>query len=223
MSGPLCQAVALVLNRIDQGERHCRFQLLCPESGPIDALWRRTARPNAPPPPDLFDQIEANLKSSNRSKTRFLEEFRIIRSHKGLARNYASFREASAFTRTIWRNLVHAEHFEPLYQLSCDALAAFENGIRPELVHFKALYRLARNEGYPVKEDWWSNLPEQARDEVVTLVQTPVENHPIAEQAVSAHFRSLIHYLQFSTDIVIPKADERPLSPTKTSKISASE
>jgi recombinational DNA repair protein (RecF pathway) len=204
MAGPGKEVEALVLDREEAGERYLRFHLLCPADGPINALWRRSTKPRAPSPPDLFCRIEAHLQPSSRSKAFFLNECRTLRAYAGIARHYASLQEASAFARLLWRNLTHAEFFEPLYQLSCDALEAFEEGHRPEVVHFKALYRLARDEGYPVKEEWWANLPEKTRGEIVSLVQHPAKAHPIAPETARAHLRSLQHYLRYSTDIVVP-------------------
>jgi hypothetical protein len=209
MAGPSRQICALILNRAEQGERYLRYHLITPEDGAVNALWRRSSKLNAPTPPDLFSRIEATIQPSARSKAFFLNEYRALKAHLGIARNYQCFLEASQFSQTIWRNLRHAEFFEPLYQLSGDAFAAFEKGIRPELVHFKALYRLARNEGYPVKEDWWTHLDPNAREAVVQLLQRPVEDPPVDEQRTRGYLRSLQHYLRYSTEIIIPDMTDK--------------
>lgn len=203
MAGALRQLTALVFDRHEQGERYWRYHLLCPESGPVEALWRRSTKLQAPTPPDLFDEIEGTLEASGKSKALFFREHRVRTERHALARHYASFREASRFTRTLWRNLAHAEELPPLYQLSCDALDAFTRGLRPEVVHLKALYRFAKQEGYPVKEEWWTNLPAEDQERVAELLQTPTETAGAPAEVARRHLQSLQRYLRAFTEILI--------------------
>ncbi len=55
------------------------------------------------------------------------------------------------------------------------AFAAFADSSRPDLVYFKSLYRLARDdEGYPVKQEWLAGLPGAQRAEAERLLATPL-------------------------------------------------
>lgn len=193
----------IVLARIEQGERYWRFQLFHPEEGPIVALLRRSTKTAGHAPPDLFQVIAVSLNTAGRSKLPFISEFTVKEDHAALARSYPAFKEATSFTRTIWQNLRHAEFFPPLYQLCERALRAFESGERPNVVHFKALYQLAREEGYPVKEQWWAQQSTEDRDAIVELIQKPVTEISLQPNAEN-YLKDLKHYLHHHTDIQIP-------------------
>jgi hypothetical protein len=203
MAGASRHLEALVLARHEQGESYWRYQLLSPEAGGVEALWRRSTRPRQLTPPDLFEELEATLEGSARGKALFFREHRVLVHRTALASHYASLREAGLFTRTLWRNLAHAEQFAPLYQLCRDALDAFARGRRPELVHFKALYRFAREEGYPVKEEWWANLPAESQPIVVAMLQQPVEAATVGEDPARAQLAALRRYLKAFTEILL--------------------
>tara|TARA_B110000438_G_scaffold290031_1_gene325293 strand:+ start:686 stop:1315 length:630 start_codon:yes stop_codon:yes gene_type:complete len=193
----------IVLARIEQGERYWRYQLFHPEEGPVEALFRRSTKSAGHAPPDLFQIIAVSLNKVGKSKLPFITEFALKEDHAALAHSYPALKEATSFTRTIWKNLRHAEFFPPLYTLSIQALEAFESGISPELVHFKALYRLAREEGYPVKEQWWAQKPEDERAAIADLIQKPVAEIQLQGE-LRAYLDDLKHYLHHQTEILIP-------------------
>lgn len=193
----------LVLGRIEQGERYWRFQLFNPDEGPIEALWRRSSKVASHAPPDLFQVIAASLNRAGKSKLPFITEFALKEGYAELAHSYPALKEATGFTRTIWQNLRHAEFFAPLFDLTTQALAAFASGLDPEVVHFKALYRFAREEGYPVKEQWWAQKCEADRALIAEIIQKPVgELRP--EAAAQPHLENLKQYLHYHTEILIP-------------------
>lgn len=205
MSSRHHQLSCLVLGYQDQGESHRRYRLLSADEGPLEALWRRSQKRAARSAPDLFQSIDAELEKGSRGgKACFLRDFRVRQAHPGIALHYASFREASRFLQTLWRNLTHMETFQAVYALATDALAAFARGEHPGAVHFKALYLLARREGYPVKEEWWAQLPAGDQGAVVHLLQTPPPEIELSTEEERRLLGLLENYLRGHSDIIVP-------------------
>ena len=50
------------------------------------------------------------------------------------------------------------------------ALAALATGARPDIVYLKSLYCFARDEGYPLKQQWFPLLPAADRATVAPLL-----------------------------------------------------
>ncbi len=197
------QIRVLVLARREHGESYWRYRLFSADDGPLDALWRRSKKNVQRTAPDIFETIDAELDAGKRGSGFFLRDFQVVAAHPELARHYDALREASRFVQTIWSNLAHAEAFAPIHALTVDALAAFARGTSPEAVHFKALYLLARREGYPVKEEWWANLPPGDQSDVAHLIQIPVENLRLGSERIRTLLAALERYLRGYTDIVI--------------------
>jgi hypothetical protein len=83
------------------------------------------------------------------------------------------------------------------------AFAAFASGVRPEIVYLKSVYRFARDEGYPLKQQWFPTLPPADRASVATLLNKPLAEQT-AEPAVVARLqRRLDDYLRGHTEILI--------------------
>jgi hypothetical protein len=85
------------------------------------------------------------------------------------------------------------------------ALEAFETGKLPEVVHFKALYRLAREEGYPVKEQWWTQKNASDRARIVEVLRSPLLELVSINETPFPFLDDLKHYLHHQTDILIPE------------------
>ena len=181
------------------------FGLFSAEHGNLVALQRVPRRPSpSHVSPDLFDEISAMLESSNQGRTWFVKEVRIATRRAAIGGSYDALRFASALVSVIGRNPVHEESRENVARLLRTALDAFCAGVRPDAVHLKSLYIFARDEGYPVKQEWLPSLP---KDDLV--VATSVLNRRLGEQdSGAAHVarirRSLEDYLGANTEIRIP-------------------
>src|SRR5262249_227979 len=103
---------------------------------------------------DLFDEAALQLESTNQGRTWFVKETRLLHRPAGIGRSYEALRLASEFTALLARNPVHEESRISVATLLRTALAAFATGQRPDAVFFKSLYCFARDEGYPVKQEW---------------------------------------------------------------------
>jgi len=191
------EAEGLVLDRQPAGERHLRLTLLTRTLGLVSALAREsrpagaqagaTARKRgaAPQRPDIFDVAAVRLETppagGAHPQMYFLTEYKVLRRHAGLGRNYAALEAAAGLARLIRRNATHFETCAPVFDLGCKALEALEGGAPPEAVRLKALYLLARAEGYAAREQWLPGL----RPADATLARA-VLHRPAAEAAALA-------------------------------------
>jgi len=82
------------------------------------------------------------------------------------------------------------------------AFAAFASGARPDLVSFKSLYCFARDEGYPVKQQWFPTLPSADRESVAALLNRPLSEQLATPSAVERLHRRLEEYLRGHTEIL---------------------
>jgi hypothetical protein len=155
---------------------------------------------------DLFDEVSLALESSNQGQTWFVREARLIARHATLGRSYDTLRLASALATLIARNPVSEESRPAIGALVRQALASFAASPRPDLVWFKSLYRFAREEGYPVTQQWLPSLPETLRDEARHLLRTPLADLEAAQPPSSAAaplLRRLEDYLRGYTELLL--------------------
>jgi hypothetical protein len=170
-------ATAFILEKRPPADAFQSLTAFSPEHGVLLVL-QRLSKKSASPPLDLFDEAALQLETSNQGRTWFLREARLLTRHSGLGRSYDALRHASALATLVVRNPA-AEESRPLVaDLLRQALAAFATGARPDIVWFKSLYRFARDEGHPVKEQWFPTLPAADRRAVATLL-----NHPLSALA----------------------------------------
>lgn len=152
---------------------------------------------------DLFDEAALDLESTNQGQTWFVREARLITRHAGLGRSYDTLRLASALATLIARNPVPEEGRAATADLLRTALAAFASAARPDFVWFKSLYRFARDQGYPLKEQWFPTQIAADREALTVLV-----NRPLAEQVaplaqVDRLTTRLAEYLRGHTEVIV--------------------
>jgi hypothetical protein len=81
------------------------------------------------------------------------------------------------------------------------ALDAWESGRRPDCVYFKSLFLLARDEGYPVQQQWWPELDAGDREAAESILRQPVAEQQISETTVARLIQALETYLRHHTEI----------------------
>ena len=155
---------------------------------------------------DLFDEAALSLESSNQGRTWFVREARIARRHVAIGRSYAALQGASILAGLIARNPVSPESRGPVAALLRAGFSAYDESDKPEAVTFKCLYCFARDEGYPVKQEWFPSLTTADREVAAGLL-----NRPLAEQKASAEetvrIRRLLEgYLRERTEILLDQA-----------------
>jgi recombinational DNA repair protein (RecF pathway) len=180
MPGQQLQTTGVVLNRQPGGSDTFEQITVFSEEHGVLLCLRRLPRKAAghSSPLDLFDEAELSLESSNEGRTWFIREHRHLTRRPGLGRSYEALQTAARISGLLTRNPVPDESRQPVALLLRQSLDSLETGGRPDIVWVKALYRFLREEGYPVKQDWWQQLPPADRD-----LAAPLLNRPLAEQS----------------------------------------
>jgi hypothetical protein len=150
---------------------------------------------------DLFDEAEFWLESSNQGRTWFVKEHRFIQRHDGIGRSYDALKVAAALGALLARNPVPDESRESVAGLLRSSFGALATGGRPDIVWLKTLYCLLRDEGYPVKQQWWPGLTAADRDSAVQLLNQPLAVQSAAAATVARITRRLEEWVHAETEI----------------------
>lgn len=213
MPGQPLTTVALVLGRhastSDNFEQLTAFSeehgvLLCLARLPKSSATASTRRPSAAQAEarlDLFDEAELSLESSSQGRTWFIKEHRLLRRAAGLGRSYDALRAAAALAALVTRNPVPDESRTPIAALLRQSLASLETGARPDLVWLKALYLFLRDEGYPVKQHWWQQLPSADRDAAAQILNQPIAGQTPEPALVAQLTQRLETWLAGDTEV----------------------
>jgi hypothetical protein len=182
--GPSLQTTAFVLTRRPAKDGYLAHGAFSAEHGALH-LMQRAPRATAAtlPPLDLFDEAALELEGGRGGRTWFVRGAVIVRRHTGIGRGYETLRRALA-------------------ALLATAFAAFDAGARPDIVYLKALYRFARDEGHPVREEWFPTLPAADRATVAHLLNQPLAAQTAAPEEVDRLLGRLEHYLRGHTEIL---------------------
>jgi len=175
--------------------------LLCLIRKAKAATARRSATSRSEGWLDLFDETELWLESSNQGRTWFIKEHRLIRRHDGIGRSYEALRTAAALGSLLTRNPVPDESREAVTSLLRTTFAALADGGRPDIVWLKALYCLLRDEGYPVKQQWWPQLTAPDRKVAAHLLNQPLAAQTADAAAVAQITRRLEDWVEAETEI----------------------
>lgn len=181
------------------------FTLFSAEHGSLLGLQRIGKKAIAGSVPlDLFDEVTLLLESSNQGQTWFVKEARLLTRPAGIGRSYDSLRFASDLAGLVARNQVETESRARVATLLRTAFSAFAAGHRPDIVYFKSLYVFARDEGYPLNQQWFPTLSDSDRSAVATLLNRPLAEQSAAPAVVTNLRTQLERYLTGHTDIIIP-------------------
>ncbi len=204
MPGQQLHSEGLVLSRRPPGDRFQPYSILTAEHGVLTCLRRLAARSTSTTAMlDLFDEADLFLESSNQGRTWFIREARLLGRLAAIGRSYDTLRLASAFAAILVRNRGPEEGRARVYELARRTLAAFDAAARSDLVYLKGLYRFARDEGYPVREDWWQNLPPAERGPAADILGRPLSEQTADADAVARLTRLLEDYLRTRTEILL--------------------
>ncbi len=204
MPGLSLQTEAFVLLRRASTESHHAFTVFSAEAGVLPALQRIARRPaGGALALDLFDEVELWLDSGNQGRTWFVREARLIARPAAIGRSYAALQAASALAAVIARNPVQEESRRSVAELLRSAFGALAAGHRPDLVYLKGLYRFARDEGYPVKQEWFPSLPEADQAAAARALNEPLAAQTGSAADVAGLRRGLEDYLRGRADLRI--------------------
>ena len=207
MPGLSLQTDAIVLVKRPPAESFQTYTVFTASHGAFHALQRV---PKKPSPGrfalDLFDEVALVLDASRGDGPRFVNEARLLNRYTGIGRDYDRLRLAGMFTQLVARNPVSPETRGAVYALLRTALAAFATAAPAEVVWFKCLYCFARDEGYPVAQQWRPALPPEPGAGADLLLRTPLAglvDAPAAVAQAAGLARRLERYLRDETEIVL--------------------
>ena len=204
MPGLPLQTDAFVLSKRPPADTFQTFNVFSSEHGALLILQRLGKKSGgAAVALDLFDEASLLLESSNQGRTWFVKEMRLVTRHPDLGRSYETLVAASALASLVARNPVPEESRVAVASLLRTALAALAAGARPDIVYLKSLYCFARDEGYPLKQQWFPLLPAADRATVAPLLNRPLSDQTAPPAVVHALQRNLENYLRGHTDILL--------------------
>lgn len=165
------------------------------------ASARRSSSPGSEGRLDQFDETGLWLESSNQGRTWFIKEHRLIQRHDGIGRSYEALRAAAALGSLLIRNPVPDESRKVVAGLLRSTFSALAGGGRPDIIWLKALYCLLRDEGYPVKQQWWPQLGASDRDTTAHLLNQPLAAQTADPATVAKITRRLEDWVHAETEI----------------------
>lgn len=202
MPGQPLQTTAIILSRQPSGSDNFeQLAAFSPEHGVLLLLRRVKQGKSATTPLDLFDEAELSLESSSQGRTWFIKEHRHLRRHEGIGRSYDTLKTAAALGTLLARNPVPDESREAVAALLRTSLDALSTGGRPDIVWLKSLYSLLRDEGYPVKQQWWPQLSADDRALAAQLLNQPLAAQTAEPAQVSRIVRLLEDWVAAETEI----------------------
>ena len=197
---------ALILRIGLSGESFHKLDILTQRTGYILCLQRISKKQLSQTTPDLLDTAEILMDPPRQGSTRFIKEYHLVQRRSDIGKSYRTLQCASEFCSLIIRNAPHMAEPTILYKITERALNAFDEKKLPEIVFLKALYLLLKDEGYPVRESWWPQLPAQLRKSTRQFINNPTPNSMPEEQIkVCVEIsRNLRNWLSHETDLVLP-------------------
>lgn len=185
------QFSGFILNREVQGEKFWRVVILTREYGAQPCLVRIAGKNKTTCVPDLFDEAEILLdkpKAGTDSHLRFAKEYRLVRRNIGISGNYSALVCASKFATLLTQNTFPQDSHAGVYKLCKNVFRAFGEKPNAEATYLKALWTLSRENGYPVREDWFENSCFEDREGIAAVLKTPLEQ-------LCADSRDIAHYV----------------------------
>lgn len=212
MPAQLLETDAFVLLRQPAKDNFQSFNLFTVEHGALFVLQRLSRKSSSASAValDLFDEVSLMLESSNQGRTWFVKDSRLVARHVEIGHNYETLRLASAFTALVARNPVHEDSRVAVGELLRASFSAFGSGPRPDIVYFKSVYRFARDEGYPLKQQWFPTLPVADRQEAAVLLNRPLIEQTASTTLVARLQRRLEDYLRGHTEILLGESAGAP-------------
>jgi hypothetical protein len=212
VSSPLHQTEAHLLSLAPHTGDHLVLTCFSPADGLLTALLRPArggkAASTAAPAPDLFDRLALELnhaRGGSASGPWFVREHRVLQRHAGIGRDYATLAAASRLARIVIKNPTPEDSRHAIDALLAQAFSAFARpAARAELVFFKSLYCLARDEGLPLKQHWLPTLPPADRSLVAAALALPSDAPDApSPQDLARLIKRLEAYLTTEADLTI--------------------
>ncbi len=196
---------ALVLRVAQSGESFLTLHVLSPDAGSFVCLKRVSSKAPTKDRPDLFDTAELQLETAKSGNTRFVRDYRVMHRRENIGSSYRALQHASNFATLLAKNATHMPDPALLYQLAERSFNAFGEAKPPSIIYLKSIYLLLQGEGYPVRESWWPQVPNELREAAKALINQPAPENASLEQlnACKLITQNLHRWLQRETDLLL--------------------
>ena len=203
MVAPTRTLRGIVLSRDESGDGSLRMRVFSSGEGLVLVFKRLPSKRASGSLPDLFDEVELRLTRPRvgSDSVSFVSEWRSLTRRPELARERSRLETASALSLLYQKNGAHLAEPAPAAKLLANALDSLTEGYSPHAVYLKALYRFARLEGYPVKEDWWQSLPIEQRQNAAETLNVPLRELVKEGCAIAEILESLRLWLNAETEL----------------------
>jgi recombinational DNA repair protein (RecF pathway) len=192
----------LVLARESTGEHFQKLTLLTVEHGLQVALMRKSNGQSAMVP-DLFDTAEFSLEIPKGTGAQFIKQYRVVHREPNLGKDYTRFMAACRFAIILTKNSMPAESTNDVYALCQKSLNAFAQRPRPDATLFKALWQLARKEGFAVREHWLAHLSTAEQKNATAILNQTLDTQETPINTVEHLTRHLEQWLSNECHFVI--------------------
>lgn len=193
---------ATVLDREIRGESSVLITVFSQNCGLVQMMKRASSKKTSQIP-DLFDDISAFAQADSPSSLKFVRDFEILKHREGIAASYETFESASNLARCAVKNGRHMEDcvlFSRRLGRALDALAA---GMAPPVVEIKFFYLLARDEGYAVREDFYTGLSPEKMGLFAEILKTPPSGLSGLKPRAEDLLARLKVWIEANTDLIL--------------------
>ena len=195
----------LVLGKRPPSESFQQHTVFSIAEGTVRVQQRVPKKPTATHVPlDLFDEASFVLEGARDGGTTwFVKEVRLIHREPDLGRSYEALTAASQLAALVARNNVPEESRESVYALLKTVFTTLAAGGRPDVVYLKSLYCFARDEGYPLKQEWFPTLLASDRTAFAAVLNRPVAKQTSSAAEVASLQDQLERYLRGRTEVLL--------------------
>ncbi|MEM7791844.1 MAG: hypothetical protein AAF546_10625 [Verrucomicrobiota bacterium] len=195
---------AILLKVSPSGESYLNLHALSADAGSFYCL-KRISKKTVKEAPDLFDTAEIHLETAKVGTTQFVREYRTIHRRSKIGQSYQTLQYASEYANLLSRNAAHMPDPAVLFQLAERTFDAFTERDAASIVSLKGIYLLLQGEGYPVRESWWPQIPEDLREVTKQLINQPTPEEPTTEilEASEAIRDNLTRWIKRETEMII--------------------
>ncbi len=192
----------IVINIEEGSERFSRIHLFSEDEGIIMALKRKSTKRSGMQHLDLFQTAEIVFDQKPSQDISFVKETHILTEREAIGKSYTTFAQASRFCRVVQLNARHMENPQSVFETLKQALDAWNQKPYPYTTFFKALYRLASEEGFPVRQIWLERMNKKERISASSILKQPLETIPFPDENSKVLAENLTNWLTHQQDFL---------------------
>lgn len=196
---------AIIIDRETRPEAKLMLTAFSPQEGLIYIFKKMSAKKTSLAP-DLFDEIICTVQSAGEnSPIRFLKDFEPAAQRAEIAGSYAKLCAAchiAAIAKLNGQNIDEKPEFARLLAKTFDAI---KNAADADAVKIKFLYAFAKNQGYPVKEEFFNSLSAGDKESFTSIINTPASFIEPETSRSGKLIERVCRWIESSTDILLPK------------------